>query len=214
MLRRVILILALSLALGSAGPVGAAVVITFWSHDQDQSFPHAFFALEGTPDAGGAAIDANYGFTAKAVTPAILLGDVGGKVEDNKPAYLRRSEARFSVVLDDAQLAAVQALIAEWSHDTRYNLKRRNCVHFVGEAARRAGLDVPSLPKLMKKPKAFLVAVGAANPGRVLPIDLSGPAYLAAREAAAAEPAEQGTPPPPPAPTLPSPAAASSPASF
>lgn len=182
MLRRLFLALALALALLGAPPAGAAVTITFWSHDQDESFPHAFFALSGTPDAGGAAIDANYGFTARAVTPAILLGNVGGKVEDSKPGYMRRSDARFSVVLTDAQLADVQALVAEWSHDTRYNLNKRNCVHFVGEAARRAGLAVPMLPKLMKKPKAFLIAVGEANPGRVVQINLAGATYLSAQD--------------------------------
>lgn len=163
-----------------AQPVSAAVTITFWSHDQDQSFPHAFFALEGTPDAGGDPVDANYGFTAKAVTPAILLGTVGGKVEESKPGYMRRSDARFSVVLSDAQYAAIQALIAEWTAQSGYNLNKRNCVHFVAEAARRSGLTVPHLPKLMKKPKSFLLAVGEANAGRVRQINLDGKAYFAA----------------------------------
>lgn len=163
-----------------AQPVFAAVTITFWSHDQDENFPHAFFALKGTPDAGGEAIDANFGFTAKAVTPAILLGTVGGKVEDSKPGYMRRSDARFSVVLTDAQYADIRALIDEWQAKSGYNLNKRNCVHFVGEAARRAGLTVPDLPKLMKKPKSYLLAVGEANPGRVQQINLDGNAYFAA----------------------------------
>lgn len=180
MLRRLFLLFALSWLVATAQPVGAAVTITFWSHDQDQSFPHAFFALKGAPDAGGEAIDANYGFTAKAVTPAILLGTVGGKVEDNKPGYMRRSDARFSVTLTDAQYAGIQALIAEWTANSRYNLNKRNCVHFVAEAARRSGLTVPHLPKLMKKPKSFLLAVGEANVGRVKQINLDGKAYFAA----------------------------------
>ncbi len=163
-----------------AQPASAAVVMTFWSHDQDENFPHAFFALKGAPDAGGEPIDANYGFTAKAVTPAILLGTVGGKIEDNKPGYMRRSDARFSIVLTDDQYAAVQSLIAEWTEHSKYNLNKRNCVHFVAEAARRSGLTVPDLPKLMKKPKSFLLAVGEANPGRVTQLNLDGKAYFAA----------------------------------
>lgn len=180
MLRRLFLIIALGWLALVAQPSHAAVVITFWSHDQDENFPHAFFALKGTPDAGGDPIDANYGFTAKAVTPAILLGTVGGKVEDNKPGYMRRSDARFSVVLTDDQYAAIRALIAEWSEKSHYNLNKRNCVHFVGEAARRAGLTVPDLPKLMKKPKSYLLAVGEANVGRVTQLNLDGKAYFAA----------------------------------
>lgn len=183
MLRRFLALVAFAW-LGLAQPAAAAVVITFWSHDQDESFPHAFFALKGTPNAGGAPIDANYGFTAKAVTPAILLGNVGGKVEDSKPGYMRRSDAQFSVVLSDAQLAAVQALIVEWSRNTRYNLNKRNCVHFVAEAARRSGLTVPDLPRLMKKPKSFLLAVGDANPGLVTQIRQDGTTYLTANQAA------------------------------
>lgn len=176
---RALLALGLAFAL-LAAPARAAVVITFWSHDQDQDFPHAFFALRGTPDAGGEAVDATYGFTARALTPAILLGTVGGKVEGVKPGYLKRSRARFSVILADAQLVALQQLVAQWRSDTRYNLNKRNCVHFVAEAARRAGLAVPDLPGLMKKPRSFLTAVGAANGGRVTPIELAGPAYVAA----------------------------------
>jgi hypothetical protein len=46
-------------------------------------------ALKGTPYAGGDPVDANYDFTAKVATPAILLGTVGGKIEDSKPGYMR-----------------------------------------------------------------------------------------------------------------------------
>jgi hypothetical protein len=193
MFRRVVSLCAVLWFALLALPVQAAVTITFWSHDQDENFPHAFFALKGTPDAGGQAIDANYGFTAKAVTPAILIKTVGGKVEDSKPGYMRRSDARFSVVLTDPQYAAVQSLVVEWTNDSRYNLNKRNCVHFVAEAARRAGLTVPSLPKLMKKPKSFLLAVGESNPGRVTQLNLDGDDYFAAYGAPAEVDAKSGT---------------------
>lgn len=165
----------------AAQPAAAAVTIVFWSHDQDNDFPHAFFELKGTPDAGGPALDENYGFTAKALTPAILLGSVAGEVQPAKRGYMNRSDAQFSVVLNDAQLADIRALVAGWSRDTKYNLNRRNCIHFVAEALRRSGLTVPSLPQLMKKPKSFLVAVGAANEGRITRIGLKGSAYFAAQ---------------------------------
>ena len=63
-------LLATALLLSSlfgAAPAWAAVTITFWSHELGNSFPHAFFTLRGVPDAGGAPVDANYGFTAKSV---------------------------------------------------------------------------------------------------------------------------------------------------
>ncbi len=55
---------------------------------------------------------------------------------------MRRSDVQFSLVLTDAQYAAVLALVREWARrgDTRYNLNRRNCVHFVQEAARRGAV--------------------------------------------------------------------------
>lgn len=162
-----------------AQPAFAGVTITFWSHDQDSDFPHTFFALKGTPDAGGATLDENYGFTAKAVRPAILLGSVAGEIQTARPGYIRRSDAQFSVVLTDAQLAGVRALVGEW-RGVRYNLNKRNCVHFVAEALRRSGVVVPELPRLMKKPKSFLIAVGQANEGRVAQIRMKGGAYIAA----------------------------------
>jgi hypothetical protein len=161
----------------------AAVTVTFWSHELGNSFPHAFFTLRGVPDAGGPPVDANYGFTARTLSPAILFGTVAGKLDIAKPFYMAGSDAQFSVILTDRQYADLLALVAAWSGkaggDSRYNLNRRNCVHFVQEAARLAGLTGLDHPGLMKKPRSFLKAVAAANPGRVVVLDLPGRAYLA-----------------------------------
>jgi hypothetical protein len=176
------LLLVALLWFGIALPAQAAVTITFWSHEFGNSFPHTFFTLRGTPDAGGAPVDANYGFTAKTVSPAILFGTVPGRLDIAKPGYMKSSDAQFSVVLTDTQYAQVLALIAAWDEKTgdgHYNLNSRNCIHFVREAARIAGLSGLNHPKLMKKPRSFLQAVAEANPGRVTPINLKGQAYLA-----------------------------------
>ena len=178
MLRALLAFVLLALPL----PAWAAVTITFWSHEFGNSFPHAFITLRGVPDAGGPPIDANYGFTAKSVTPAILFGTVAGEVEPSKPAYIASSDAQFSVVLTDAQYNAVLRLIAAWDEKTgdgRYNLNSRNCVHFVKEAARIVGLTDLDRPKLMKKPRSYLLAIGAANAARVVTVGLGGKAYLA-----------------------------------
>lgn len=178
----------LLLALGSVVPAQAAVTITFWSQEFGQNFPHAFFSFSGTPDAGGPAVDESYGFTAKAITPALLMGSVGGMIDRPKPSYIAKSNAHFSVVLSDAQYASVRALIDEWGEkgDTHYNLNRRNCVHFVAEAARRAGLTVVEDRKLMKKPRSFIQSVERANAGRVNVIEQPARAYLATVPPAAA----------------------------
>ena len=172
----------LLLWLGVALPAQAAVTMTFWSHEFGNSFPHAFITLRGTPDAGGAAIDADYGFTAKSISPAILFGTVAGRVEPAPKTYIEKSDAQFAVVLTDAQYADVLKLIAAWSEktgDAHYNLNNRNCVHFVKEAARVVGLSGIDQPKLMKKPRSYLLAVQAANQGAVVKVNQPGKTYLA-----------------------------------
>lgn len=174
-------LLALLLSL-TALPAQAAVTVTFWSHEFGNSFPHAFITLRGVPDAGGAPVDANYGFTAKSVTPALLFGTVPGEVEPAKPAYIAGSDAQFSVVLTDAQYNQILALIAAWDEKTgdgRYNLNNRNCVHFVKEAARIAGLTDLDRPKLMKKPRSYLQSIGDAAGPQVTKLGLRGKEYLA-----------------------------------
>lgn len=177
------LLAALLLLIGLPLPAQAAVTITFWSHEFGNTFPHTFFALRGVPDAGGAPVDANYGFTAKSISPALLWGTVPGRIDVvDDPEYMGTSDAQFAVVLTDAQYADVLALVREWDEktgDSHYNLNRRNCVHFVQEAARRAGLVGLDQPKLMKKPRSFLLAVGAANAGHVTLINQHGKEYLA-----------------------------------
>ncbi|WP_375288648.1 hypothetical protein [Sphingomonas sp.] len=177
---RLLLQLAAMLLLHAAVPAQGAVTITFWSHEFGNSFPHAFFTLRGIPDAGGPPVDRDWGFSPDTIGPAILFGPVKGVIEQAKPAYLRGSDAQFSLVLTDAQYAAILALIDEWSPagDPTYRLETRNCVHFVQEAARRAGLSVVDFPRLMKKPRSYLKAVAAANP-QVTVIDRHGKQYLA-----------------------------------
>lgn len=182
-------------------PAQAAVTMVFWSHELGNSFPHAFFTLRGVPDAGGPAVDVNYGFTARTISPKILMGPVRGRLDVARPAYMRGSDAQFAVTLTDAQYSDVLALVAAWSEnggDSTYRLNSRNCVHFVQEGARRAGLTGLDHPGLMKKPRSFLKAVAAANIGRVTVIDQSGREYLASLpplEAAPVSAAPVHTPP-------------------
>ena len=170
------------LCAGYALPAQAAVTITFWSHELGNSFPHAFFTLRGVPDAGGAPVDTNAGFTAKSVSPALLMGPVAGKLDIARPSYVASSDAQFSVVMTDAQYVAVLRLVDAWREgkpDSVYRLGDHNCVHFVKEAARLVGLSALDQPGLMKKPRSYLKAVLAGNAGRVTPIEMHGKQYLA-----------------------------------
>ncbi len=190
----------LAFCTGLALPAQAAVTITFWSHELGNSFPHAFFTLRGVPDAGGAPVDANFGFTAKTVSPALLFGPVAGKLDIAKPFYLSGSDAQFSVVMSDAQYTAVLALVDAWSEgkpDSVYRLSDHNCVTFVKEAARRVGLTGLDHPRLMKKPRSYLKAVLAKNQSKVTAIDMHGKAYLASLPPIV--PATTPSPPPIPA---------------
>lgn len=173
--------LACLLGFGAPPAAWASVTITFWSHDMGNSFPHAFFTLRGVPDSGGAPVDANYGFTAKSVSPAILFGNVDGRIDIVDTAYMSSSDAQFSLSLTDAQYAGILKLVDEWGEngDHHYNLNHHNCVDFVEEAARRSGLVGLDQPKLMKKPKSYLLAVEAANAGHVTIVGQPGKAYLA-----------------------------------
>ncbi|WP_374944690.1 hypothetical protein [Sphingomonas sp.] len=175
------LLAVLVLWLGVAIPAQAAVTITFWSHELGNSFPHAFFTLRGVPDAGGAPVDLTYGFTAKSVTPAILMGTVAGKLDIAKPGYIAGSTAQFAVVLSDAQYADVLALVALWGgpgEEGRYRLNGHNCVDFVKEAARRSGLADVERPTLMKRPRSYLKSIAEANTDKVEIIDKQGRDYL------------------------------------
>ena len=146
-------------------PVSAQVVATFYSHERAGNFPHAFFTLQGRTLADGKAVDTNYGFTTKVVTPAVLFGSVAGRVEQATPQYIANSDAQFSVTLTDAQYEAMLAVVTKWQtrKSPSYNLNKANCVHFVGEAAQAAGLTVAFPRALMKKPRSYLVEIRRMN---------------------------------------------------
>ena len=162
-------------------PARAAVTITFWSQEFGSNFPHAFFTLNGTPDAGGPPVNTSYGFTLKRISPAALFGNVPGDVHVTKQDYIDKSNAHFSVVLTDAQYAAVLRLVEEWGPrgNSTYNLNRRNCVHFVAEAMRRSGLTVVEAKKLMKKPRSFTQSIEAMNAARVTRLEMPAERYYA-----------------------------------
>lgn len=159
------LMLLLVLLVGLVAPASAEVVFTFYSRDFGETFPHAFFAVKGTVADDPTPIDSNYGFTAKTVSPAILLGPVHGEIVTMDAGYVRRSEAHLSLAISDAQYRAVMAVVEEWRAipGKSYDLNRRNCVFFVAAIGRALGLTVIEERKLMKKPRSFLEDVSRRN---------------------------------------------------
>ncbi|NJS15499.1 MAG: hypothetical protein HC788_13975 [Sphingopyxis sp.] len=145
----------------------AAVQVHFYSREFGNQFPHAFIIVQGTLDASGEKVSANYGFTAASVAPAVLVGSVKGYVQALKPDYIAKADRKFTVTLNDAGYARLMAKVAEWQNRKQpaYNLNKANCVHFVMELAEVAGLKVNRASKLFKKPRSFLEEVLGLNPG-------------------------------------------------
>jgi hypothetical protein len=146
--------------------VRAEVIASFYARDFGARFPHAVVVVKGTTDSG-TEVNANFGFTAISVTPAVLMGPVAGKVSQVDQAYLAKSIRIFSLPINDMQYAALIAVVTKWKANPGniYNLKSHNCVHFAGEAAQTLGLKVVFDPALMKKPHSFLDNIVHLNPG-------------------------------------------------
>ena len=147
----------------------AKVTLTFYSRELGVYFPHAFVRVTGATDAEpDKQLDTNYGFTAKSVTPAVLAGSVAGEILAANPTYVRRSDSHFSLVLTDDQYAIVLAVVQKWRDlpQPSYELHHRNCVFFVGDVARALGMKVDdSNPKLMSRPRSYIINLVRLNPG-------------------------------------------------
>lgn len=161
------LLLALLVALAAASPASAAVTLSFYSFDGafGGRFPHAFVRWEGTLS-DGTPVDGNAGFTAKSISPGILLGSVEHTIWVEEPQHMTEANRHFELVIDDATYARVLAEVEAWRTlpGKAYNLNRRNCVHFVADMARLVGLTADDPGKLKKKPKAYLNHLIELNP--------------------------------------------------
>lgn len=161
-----------ALFLGPQAPALAAVELAFYSRELGgNNFPHAFVRLTGTVDSTGEQVDVSYGFTARTVSPAILFGSVAGEVLIESEARVRASDRQFRLTLTDAQYRTVMAVVEEWRGRPQpsYNLGRANCIHFVAAVASALGLNVELVPRLMRRPRSFLIHQRGLNTGRVTP---------------------------------------------
>lgn len=163
--RSLLLCLAALFGLLAPSPAPAEVEIAFYSKELSDTFPHAFVVMRGRLDDTGEEVDEALGFTAKTISPAILLGSVAGHVIPEKTSYIAQGDRQFALVVSDAEYRAVQDVVERWRtrKQPSYNLNRRNCVHFVAEIAEALGLKVDYTLGLMKKPRSFLLSVRSAN---------------------------------------------------
>lgn len=162
-------LLGLMLAL-VGGPAWAAVTLTFYAHpgarvrDGYLLFPHAYVQATGTLDDTGDAVDWAAGYTARDPGPHLLLVRGVGLVEHPDARYIGEGQAFLRLTVDDATYRAVRARADFWStpEGSVYDLRRRNCISFVADLARVAGLRTASEPSM--KPGTFLEATAALNP--------------------------------------------------
>lgn len=140
----------------------AEVTARFYSRDFGSVFPHTFFEVEGP-----GVPKKNYGFTAKTVTPAILMSSVAGKIIEMAPGYVARSRHHFTLRLSDAQYQQLMGVVRDWGAKPQpsYDLYKANCVSFVRDALHRLGIKTNPNTRFLGKPKSFLTEVQGLNPG-------------------------------------------------
>ncbi|NMW32361.1 hypothetical protein HKD42_09840 [Altererythrobacter sp. RZ02] len=166
---RLFSLIAALLVSGWSLPAAAEVTMSFHSFNGSVLFgryPHTFVVLKGTMQGSGAAVDENYGFTAKKVSTAILSGPVEHDIMVEDQKYIKKTNRHFSVTLTDAQVERVRATMRAWRDQPGkyYDLDTRNCIHFVGAMAKIAGLKVDYPKKMLRRPKKWLNHIAALNP--------------------------------------------------
>ena len=146
-----------------AAPARAEIEVGFWTRELGLDLPHAFFTIRGVVD--GKPVEESYGFTAKAITPALLWGPVPGRIDLTTKSYMASSNRIFTVRVGDDAYPRLKALVQRYSvrPGSIYRMNERNCVHFVAEAAGAVGLKLPNGKGMMKRPTSYMRAVAAGN---------------------------------------------------
>lgn len=153
-----------------AGSAWAEVTLTFYAHpgarvrDGNLLFPHAFVQATGTLYETGETVDWAAGFTARNPGPQLLFARGVGVVEVPNPRYVGEGKPYLTLVVSDAAWRAVRARADWWNTPEGwvYDLQRRNCITFIADLARLAGLQTAEEPSM--KPGTFLEATAALNP--------------------------------------------------
>lgn len=163
------LLAALLLAL-IAGPALAEVTLTFYAHPGarirggELLFPHAFVQASGALDETGEPVDWAAGFTARNPGPQLLFARGSGVVLEPDLRYVDEGRPYLSLVVEDAVYLAIRERADWWNgpEGSVYDLRRRNCITFIADLARLAGLETAREPSM--KPGTFLEATASLNP--------------------------------------------------
>lgn len=163
-------VLAALLLMGAAGPAWASVTLTFYAHPGarirggDLLFPHAYVHASGATDDTNEPVDWAAGFTARSPGPQLLFTSGRGVVTQPESRYVSEGKPYLRLVVSDDTYRQVRAR-AEWWNGRDgwlYDLRRRNCITFIADLARTAGLQTAPEPSM--KPGSFLQATAALNP--------------------------------------------------
>jgi hypothetical protein len=169
-------LLVLALALWSAAAVSARaeVRLTLSAHDGVKQFglysiyPHAMIFLTGTVDSTGEVVDDAIGFGATSFGTHLLYRTVPGEIGRPSERGINASTDYLSVPISDETYAAIRERIAYWATPEGgvYDLRQRNCIHFVVDIGQLAGLVAPTID--IYSPNKTLIAMAALNPERTL----------------------------------------------
>jgi hypothetical protein len=153
-----------------AGQAWAAVTVTFYAHPGARVrggyllFPHAYVQATGVLDETGEAVSWAAGFTAKNPGPQLLFARGPGVVQEPDARYVGEGKPYLRLTVTDAAYREIRARADWWSgpEGSVYDLRRRNCITFIADLARLAGLRTADEPSM--KPGTFLEATAALNP--------------------------------------------------
>lgn len=168
-LTRLITHLLALIAFAWSGAAMAEVRIHFHSFNGSVLFgryPHTFIVLEGNLDSTGAAVNENYGFSARSSSAAITSGWAEHMVLHETEKNIRNTNRHFTITLSDAQYYRVVQEVRKWQNEPgkRYSLDERNCIHFVGRMAELVGLKVAIPENMLRRPKKWLNHITSLNP--------------------------------------------------
>lgn len=153
-----------------AGQAWAEITLTFYAHPGARFrggallFPHAYLHATGVREDSGEVVNWAAGFTARNPGPHLLFGRAGGVVQEPEQRYIGEGRGYLRLTVSDAVFDAVRARSDWWNspEGSTYDLRRRNCITFIADLARVAGLQTAQEPSM--KPGTFLEATAALNP--------------------------------------------------
>lgn len=161
-----------------SGPAWAAVTLTFYAHpgarvrDGYLLFPHAYVHAVGALDATGEPVDCAAGFTARNPGPQLLFTRGRGEVVSPDARYVGEGVPYLRLTVSDDAYRAIRERADWWGGEegSVYDLRRRNCITFVADLARLAGLRTAREPSM--KPGGFLEATAVLNPEAAIRTDM------------------------------------------